>query len=589
MTKMKKHTKEIFQFFWKHTMTQKWNMLIVVILIAINSISRTYKPILFKDFIDLVTSASRSRAAEDQLISILFLMLGIMFISWISKRMASFIADLADGRVVKSILQECFLYIQGHSIGYFNDTFVGSLIKKINRAPRVFETFLDKIVFTFWPMTIRIGMVLIVLTTINLWLGLLMVAWTFGFLGLNWFLSMYKLKYDFEKSQAETAISSVLADTLTNHSNIKLFSALDFEYKAYSEVLENSRIKSLKTWWIESGIDAIQGLLMIILEFTILYAAVRMWGNGTLTVGGIVLVQAYVLDIFYQLWSFGSHMRAMSEGLADAEEIIQVLLSKHDIVDAPEAQDLIVKQGKIEFKNVNFSYSEGSEIVFEDLSFKIKPGEKIALVGPSGGGKSTLTKLVSRLYDINSGEILIDNQNIAGVKLDSLRNHLALVPQDPILFHRSLAENIAYGHRGASKEEIIAASKLARCHDFVGKFNQGYDTLVGERGVKLSGGQRQRIAIARAILANAQVLILDEATSSLDSESEVLIQEALANLLKNKTTIIVAHRLSTIMKADRILVMEDGKITEDGSHAELLKKEGGLYKKLWTLQVEGYM
>jgi len=589
MNKMKKHTKEIFQFYWRHSMMQKKSMIIVMVLITINSISRTYKPILFKDFIDLITSSSRSGNTETQLISILFLILGVMLISWASKRSANFIADVADSRVVKSVLQECFLYIQGHSIGYFNNTFVGSLIKKINRAPRVFETFFDKIVFTFWPMAIRIGMMLIVLTFINLWLGLIMIVWTICFLSLNWFLSMYKLKYDFDKSQAETKISSVLADTLTNHSNIKLFGALDFEYNTYSEVLEDSRVKSVKTWWIESGIDAIQGLFMLVLEFAILYIAVKMWGRGLLSVGGIVLIQSYVWDIFFQLWSFGSHMRAMSEGLADAEEVIQVLMSEHDIVDVPGARDLVASKGVIEFKNVKFSYSKNSEIVFEDLSFNIKSGEKIALVGPSGGGKSTLTKLVSRLYDINSGEILIDSQNIAKVKLNSLRGHLALVPQDPILFHRSLAENIAYGHREASEKEIIAAAKLARCHEFIGKFKDGYKTLVGERGVKLSGGQRQRIAIARAILANAQILILDEATSSLDSESEVMIQEALDNLLKNKTTIIVAHRLSTIMKADRILVMEDGKITEDGSHAELLKKEGGLYKKLWNLQVEGYI
>ncbi|EKD93937.1 MAG: ABC transporter related protein [uncultured bacterium] len=237
---------------------------------------------------------------------------------------------------------------------------------------------------------------------------------------------------------------------------------------------------------------------------------------------------------------------------------------------------------------MSFGYESESGVI-QKFSFKLNPSEKVALIGPSGGGKSTLTKLMLRLFDVDKGKILIDGQDISKVTQDSLRGQIALVPQDPILFHRSLEENIRYGRLEASAEEIRAAAHLAHCHEFIEQMPKKYATVVGERGVKLSGGERQRIAIARAILANSKILILDEATSSLDSESEKLIQDALKNLMKNKTTFVIAHRLSTIVSMDRILVLEEGKIVEEGSHRVLIRKKGGLYRKLWELQGGGYL
>jgi ATP-binding cassette subfamily B protein len=267
-----------------------------------------------------------------------------------------------------------------------------------------------------------------------------------------------------------------------------------------------------------------------------------------------------------------------------------ILDEEHEVKDSLGAKNLKINAGKVEFDKVSFSYNKAKEeSVIKNLSFKVKPGEKVALIGPSGGGKSTLTKLILRLFDIKKGSILIDGQDISKVTQDSLRRQIALVPQDPILFHRTLRENIRYANQHVSDEELIAASKMAHCHEFIKKLPHGYDTHVGERGIKLSGGQRQRVAIARAILSQAKILILDEATSSLDSESEKLIQDALKNLIKNKTTFIIAHRLSTIMNVDRIFVLENGRIIEEGTHADLVSKESGLYKKLWNLQVGGYL
>jgi ABC-type multidrug transport system fused ATPase/permease subunit len=260
----------------------------------------------------------------------------------------------------------------------------------------------------------------------------------------------------------------------------------------------------------------------------------------------------------------------------------------HEIKDLPGAKELAVSLAKIEYKDVHFSFNQTREVL-KGIDLTIHQKEKIALIGPSGAGKSTFVKLLLRLYDLTSGEIAIDDQDIKHVTQESLRKNISLVPQDPILFHRTLKENIRYGRRDATDEEVYEAARLAHCDEFIRGLPQGYDTYVGERGIKLSGGERQRVAIARAILKNAPILILDEATSSLDSESEFLIQDALDTLMKGKTVIVIAHRLSTIRKMDRIIVLEDGKIREEGTHDYLLGQEESLYKKLWNLQAGGFI
>jgi len=281
-------------------------------------------------------------------------------------------------------------------------------------------------------------------------------------------------------------------------------------------------------------------------------------------------------------------VRELYEQLADAEEMTEILHTRHEIRDLPKAKQIRIVRGKIEFKNVSFAYHKKNDVI-QGLKLTIKPGEKVALIGPSGGGKSTITRLLMRLVDIRKGQILIDGQEISKVRQNSLRSSIGFVPQDPILFHRTLMDNIRYGRREATDEEVMAAAKLANCHEFILNFPQQYNTYVGERGVKLSGGERQRVAIARAILANTPILILDEATSSLDSESELLIQQALERLMKNKTTLVIAHRLSTIMRMDRIVVIQNGQIVEEGTHSDLVSVHSGLYKKLWDLQVGGYV
>jgi len=318
-----------------------------------------------------------------------------------------------------------------------------------------------------------------------------------------------------------------------------------------------------------------------------MYLALKWWYGGLLTLGDIVLVQAYLLRIFDQLWDTGKNIRAIYESLADANEMTEMLLVPHEVQDKPGARALTVSKGELELRNVTFAYPTYAPVL-KDFSLLVHPGERIALVGQSGAGKSTIVKLLLRFSDIQGGQILIDGQNIAECRQDSLRRSIALVPQDPILFHRPLLENIRYARPQASREEVIRAAKLAHCHEFIASFPEQYDTYVGERGVKLSGGERQRVAIARAILKNAPILVLDEATSSLDSESEMFIQDALKTLMQGKTTIVIAHRLSTIMQMDRIVVIEGGKIIEEGKHKELIKARQGIYQKLWQIQAGGF-
>lgn len=331
-----------------------------------------------------------------------------------------------------------------------------------------------------------------------------------------------------------------------------------------------------------------QNLVMTVVKISLFTLAIYLWATGQASVGDFVFVVGIYALLSGHLRQIGDRVRETQRAANDMEEMVEYSLTPFQVADQPDAKTFKMGPGKIEFKNVNFKYPGQKEVVYKNLSLIINPGEKIALVGHSGGGKSTLVKLIQRLYDLDSGEILIDGQNIAQVTQTSLRESIALVPQDPILFHRTLLDNISYGAKRATKKQILEAAKKSHAKEFIDTLPKQYNTLVGERGVKLSGGQRQRIAIARAMLTPANILILDEATSSLDSISEGYIQEALKVLQENKTTIIIAHRLSTIKSVDRILVLEDGEIVEEGKHEVLLKKKGK-YAQLWEHQVGGFI
>jgi ATP-binding cassette subfamily B protein len=395
------------------------------------------------------------------------------------------------------------------------------------------------------------------------------------------------LKYDIVRSEKDSAVSGTLTDTFTNVVNVKTFARQRFEEERFHAIRAELYAAQQKSWYLHENSAAVQAIVMLFVEIGIVYMAVTLWQQGKLTVGDFALIQSYLIVIFDQLRGIGNIMRRVFESISDSKELVEILELTPDVRDVPRAKALAVKKGAIEFDRVIFNYHKTRKTI-DDLSLKIAPGERVAFVGPSGAGKSTLAKLLLRFYDPDGGHILIDGQDIHRVTQESLHEKVAFVPQDPILFHRTIGDNIRYANLNVTDEQMINAARLAHCHEFIDALPDKYNTYVGERGIKLSGGERQRVAIARAILKDAPILLLDEATSSLDSESEAYIQEALMRLMKGRTTIAIAHRLSTIMAMDRIIVLTHGKIADEGTHEELLSREG-LYRTLWSIQAGGFL
>jgi ATP-binding cassette subfamily B protein len=485
------------------------------------------------------------------------------------------------------LYDSAFDYLIGHSYQFFISHFSGTLTRRVSKYASAFESLMDSIMMEFFPMAVFVVGAVGILFLRNHTLGIVLGVWVVIFIAFQIYTARLKQPLRVARSEADSKLVGVLSDDVSNQNTIALFSGGVYEHRLFAEVVEHWRAATMHSWNTDEMIWTIQDALIVGINIAVLWGTLVLWQRGLFTVGDFVLVQSYLLGLFNQLTSINRNMRRCYDAIADASEMIEIIKMPHDVVDVPGAAKLAVNDGKIVFDDVGFSYPNGSAALTR-FDLTIAGGEKLAFVGPSGAGKTTITKLLLRFYDVTDGAIKIDGQNIAAVTQDSLRNAIAFVPQEPILFHRTLMENIRYGRRDATDDEVFAAAHAAHCDKFIGSLSEGYGTLVGERGVKLSGGERQRVAIARAILKNAPILVLDEATSSLDSESEALIQDALQTLMQDKTTIVIAHRLSTIMKMDRIVVIEDGGIAAEGSHHELLE-QGGLYKKLWSIQAGGFM
>ncbi len=585
---MAKINQMTLRLYWAHLKRYSGLGTVMFLATIFASLISIIVPIYFKKFFDILGENNLDKTAGDALIKILIIITIWELASWAFWRISTFSASRFQAKVIADLSNTCFQYIHHHSFSFFSNNFVGSLVKKVNRFTRSFEGVADRIIYDILQLIVKVIAILAVLFVTNLELGIGLTIWIVVFLLVNWFFIRYKLRYDLERSKADSKLTGILADTITNHLNVKLFNGYKKECGNYGEA--NAELTKLRlfTWNLGNWFEAAQGFLTIVLEMGLFYVGIRLWQVGRFTVGDFFLLQSYIFVVILSIWNFGRVLQRIYEDLAEAEEMTEVLNTPHEIVDAPDAAKLEVKKGEIEFFKVDFNYHE-TRTILKNFNLHIAPGEKIALVGPSGAGKTTVVKLLLHLYELSGGQILIDKQRIDKVALESLWQNVSLVPQDPILFHRTLKENIRYGKFKATDKDVVEAAKMAYCHDFITGLSEGYDTYVGERGVKLSGGERQRVAIARAILRNAPILVLDEATSSLDSGSEQEIQRGLENLIKNKTVIVIAHRLSTIMKMDRIVVIDQGGAVESGTHSELLKKRGGLYKKLWHLQAGGFI
>lgn len=545
-------------------------------------------PLFYKRLLDTLATAEPTDAVVSVLISIAASIAGLLLLRQTARRIGSYANTYFQPRIMNDLTQTSFAHLVNHSYSFFSNNFTGSLVRRVNRLSGAFEDFADRFLFDIVPIVVVIIGITIVLFTRDTILGSLFLGWVILFAIVQFAIVRWKFKYNLRVSTQDSVATGVLADAIGNDVTIKLFAGEAHErslFKAAADKL--TRLRTL-SWTIDEVINAVQSILATILEFVLIYAAIHLWQQGVLTVGDFILIQAYVIAAIERLWNLGNAFRRLYISFADASEMVEILNTPHDITDMQNASTLATTEGRIEFRDVTFRFNENRDVLSK-LSLSIASKEKIALVGPSGAGKSTITKLMVRFHDVTEGGIYIDGQNIAEVTQESLRNAIAFVPQEPVLFHRTLMENIRYGRRDATDEEVIQAAKDAHCFEFITQAPQGFETYVGERGIKLSGGERQRIAIARAVLKNAPILILDEATSSLDSESEALIQDALDRLMQGKTVIAIAHRLSTVMKMDRIVVIENGTVVTSGTHDQLVNHEGGLYKKLWEIQAGGFI
>jgi ATP-binding cassette subfamily B protein len=486
---------------------------------------------------------------------------------------------------MNQLYKRSFAKLSDQSMTFHSNQFGGSLVNQVSRFTRSYERFIDVIVWRILPLVTSLVTATIILSFQLPWFALVLGLFSIVFMFVAWFSFSGTQKLNEQEAAASSKLTGQLADSLTNIAASKSFARESHEMKLFTARNDDMRQASFRLMRNIIKRDISFGVILVGLGVVtfLFFVGGSTWFS--VPIGTVYLAITFAMGLWDRLWQFNNILRDINRVFGDSKEMTETLDLITTVQDAPNAVKLAVQNGAVDFSDITFWHEDvkESDAVFRNFSLKIPAGQKIGLVGHSGSGKTTLTKLLLRFSDVQKGEILIDEQNIVRVTQKSLRQNIAYVPQEPLLFHRTIAENIAYGKLNATEAEIRVAAREANALEFIDKLPNGFATLVGERGVKLSGGQRQRIAIARAILADAPILVLDEATSALDTESEKLIQDALANLMNGRTSLVIAHRLSTVANLDRIIVLDDGKIIEDGPHAELLAR-GGKYAKLWNRQ-----
>ena len=581
--------KKILKLFWRESLNYRLRVVTAVgntaVTVAISSFAGPYIISLLLDIIQ----SDKSITLQASLPLIVLYFITQLYGEVIGWRITLYMTWTFETAAQKALHSKIFNHLTTLSSNFHANTFGGSLVSQTSKLTGAFERFWDTVIFQLTPTITSIIAAVTILSFIFWQYALFILVLSIIFIVVIFFGTRFMSQLNVHEAQASTAQTGKLADAMTNIMAIKSHGNETYELNHYELAAENWRQRSLATMWGFLKVSTGYSSLIVVLNTSAVIAAVLAAEKTSIALGAVYLSITYTFTVARQLWEMNNIMRNYNRVMGDAHDMTNILEKIPAISDKKKPQPVVFDKGGIEFKNVVFSYETKSRTaLFNKLNLSIKPGEKIGLVGLSGGGKTTITKLILRFMDILDGSIEIDGQNILNIEQTTLRKHIAYVPQEPILFHRSLQENIEYGSIGASKKDIMRASRMANAHEFIKKLPEDYKTLVGERGVKLSGGQRQRIAIARAILKDAPIILLDEATSALDSESEVLIQSALWKLMENRTAVVIAHRLSTIQKMDRIIVLDNGVITEEGKHSELLKMNG-TYAKLWTHQSGGFL
>ncbi len=491
-------------------------------------------------------------------------------------------------RIMGDIARTAFARVQRFSTDWHANTFAGSTVRRLTRGMWAVDMLDDTLLLMLLPELCVLAGTTMVLALRWPMMGLLLGLGSVGFAALSVTMTLFYVAPSARLANSwDTRLGAVLADAITCNAVVKTFGAEAREDGRLSRVVDRWSRRTTRTWLRGTDSGNLQNFCLTVLRLSLVAAVLWLWWHGRAGAGDVAYVLTMVFLVQGYLRDIGQQISVVQRSVNEMEELVALYREPEGVRDRPHAPPIGITDGAIRFERASFRYAGQAMPLFRSLELDIPAGSRVALVGPSGSGKTTLTKLLQRLYDLDGGRILIDGQDIAQVAQESLRAQIALVPQEPVLFHRSLAENIGYARPDATLPEIEQAAMLANASGFIDRLPAGYATLVGERGVKLSGGERQRIAIARAFLADARVLILDEATSSLDSESEALVQDAMQRLMNGRTVIVIAHRLSTVVSLDRILVFSHGAVVEDGAHGTLLDQPDGLYRRLYDRQALG--
>lgn len=574
-----RNLKRIFPYIWEY----RGRVLIALLSLILSKVAIVGIPLVFKEIIDILDKTDKSTIAIP--IS-LFLLYGVLRLS------GSLFNELRDAvfsrvryRAMRRLSNKVLTHLHNLSLRYHLERRTGNVVRDLERGTNSVSQILNYMVFNIVPTFAEFILVaFILLGQYEAKFALVTFSTVSIYIVFTFLVTEWRMHYRHQMNALDSESNGQAVDSLINYETVKYFNNEAFEVNRYDTTLigwENSAVKSTTSMSI---LNFGQGAIIAVgLTFIMIFAGQGVV-EGTMTLGDLVLVNTMMLQLFIPLGFLGIIYRMLKYTLADMEMVFNLLDLEPEIQNKKNAKALEHKQGEIRFENIDFSYQEERKIL-HDISFTVKPGEKLAIVGHSGSGKSTLARLLFRFYEVNSGRILYDNQDISEVTQESLRQAVGIVPQDTVLFNETILYNIQYAKAGATQEEVIAAAKLANIHEFIESLPDGYNTAVGERGLKLSGGEKQRLAIARVILKGSPILIFDEATSSLDSKSEKIILEALSSVAQTHTTLVIAHRLSTITDSDQIIVMDKGRIVEQGTHQSLLA-QSGLYADMWALQLQ---
>lgn len=573
----RKNLIKILPYIWEY----RGRVLLALLFVALSKLALVGIPVVLKYIVDALDQVQHATLPIVLLASYGLLRL----FSSLFNELRDVIFVRVRYRAMRRLSNKSLSHLYQLSLRFHLERQTGAISSNLERGSRSVSSILNYMIFQIIPTFAEFSLIaIILLTQYDLKFSLIILITVLIYVGFTFAVTEWRMEYRYQMNAKESEANHQAIDSLVNYEVVKSFGNENMEIQRYDATLAQWEDAGVKSQTSMSALNFGQGAIIAIGVTLVMIFATQAVIDGTMSLGDLVLVNALLLQLFIPLNFLGMVYRSVKYALADMELLFKLLEQKPEIEDAPNATSLSVKEATIKFDKVNFSYQKDRQIL-SDISFEVPTGHKIAIVGASGSGKSTIARLLFRFYDITDGSITIDGQDIRNVTQSSLRHAIGIVPQDTVLFNDTIYYNIKYANPEASDTEIFAASTHANIHDFIISLPKGYDTIVGERGLKLSGGEKQRIAIARAILKQPKILVFDEATSSLDSKSEQMIQTALSKVAENHTTIVIAHRLSTIIDAEQILVMEQGKIIERGNHNELLQLKG-IYAHLWQLQQE---